>query len=382
MEDRMKRWLAVVSGSMALVALWALPPSVVRTPTPHTPPEELQLRQVELRVARDHAALRALRWSDSLSALLVRTAPGGVVLSPPVTEHVEPDRVRSWVDAQHDVLARLPSRDADMRVGVFWVPRDHAALPDVALLGRMQEITVVGERDGVPYCLRALPHTERIAFISGPSSDLAVCRLFAAYGRPGDAVEAWLEASSMGFARVPIPTFAADFAGMGGLPPTEPASRLFGRDRPRLPDESLTAQACLAGRVVACERALTEPGLIAEASPEEAWIIAETPVAALGTHEARSSFGYLDDALLFEWEARWGSDAFARFWTSSEPVPEAFEAAFGEPLAEWVRGWVGRHVGLYRAGPSLPWSSVWTSVLALAALAAVATAAGVRRRVG
>ena len=376
----MRRWLAVAIGSIGLVAFWGLPPSVLDTPARETLPEVIRLRALELEIARTHAGLRALRWSDSLSALLVGSAMGDPMLTPPSAETLDPETVRSWVQAQQDLLARLPRRDPSMRVGVFWVPRDHAALPDVPLMDRMQELTFVGERGGAPYCFRALPFTDRVAFISSFTSDIGPCRLFAAYGVPGERIRAWLEASSLGFARVPVPGFAAYYAATA-LRPSEPGSRLFGLSRPRLVDESLTVQACLAGRPAACERAVTDLELISPPSEGEAWLLAQTPVSGVGSYAGHPPFGYLDDALLYDWEARYGSDAFSRFWTSSEPVPQAFEAAFGEPLGEWVRDWAGQHVGLYRAGPSLPWSSVWTSLLAMAALAAVATAAGMRREV-
>jgi hypothetical protein len=377
----MKRWLTVVAGSIALVALWGLPPSAARVPRPNTLPEVIHLEEVTRELARNHAALRALRWSDSLSAIVVGTAAEGVVLSPPITARLEPEAVRRWMDAQHEALARLPRRDPNMRVGVFWVPMDQSTLDDVPLMDGMTALTFVGERDGVPYCFRTLPHVEGFAPISSPASDLGACRLFAAYGTPGARIHAWLEASSLGFARVPVATFAADYA-RTAQPPIEGASRLFGLSRPRVPDESLTVQACLAGRPAACERAVTDPALIAPSRPAEAWLLAMTPASGFDSYHGAPPFGVLDDALLYEWEARYGSDAFTRFWTSSERVPQAFDAAFGEPLGEWVREWVGQHVGLYRAGPSLPWRSVWASVLVLAGLAGGATAAGMRREVG
>lgn len=158
--------------------------------------------------------------------------------------------------------------------------------------------------------------------------------------------------------------------------------RLFGISRPPLADLGVAVQACLAGRLEACARAVSDPDLITPTSGDRAWLLANSPATGLDGGFAGPPFGWLDDGLVYEWEAEFGTDAFARFWTSSEPIPEAFEAAFGVPLGAWVYEWAGRHGDVYRAGPSLPWGSVGWSLLALTALAGAATVAGMRRRVG
>jgi hypothetical protein len=377
----MKGWLAIVSGASALVALWALPPSRLETPPVQKLPEQIRYESVEGEIRRAHGALRALRWSDSLSALAVRAAVDGVAFSPPRGEGLEAAEVRPWEERLRAALAGIEPRDPDMVVGVFWQPPDHAAVPGVPSGIRMREVTFVGERDGTPYCIRAVPYTERGARVMlRYSGDVGPCRLYAAYGTPGERIQEWLDASALRFARVAVPSFAADFA-LTALPPRD-ATRLFGASRPQFADQNLAVQACLAGRAEACARAVTDPELIAPRFGDEAWLVANSPASSFGGDSPDAPFGWLDDGLLYEIEARFGSDAFARFWTSAEPVAEAFEAAFGLPLGEWVLRWIEGHVGLYRAGPSLPWSSLGLSLLALAALAGVATGAAVRRRVG
>lgn len=380
----MKRWLTVVIGAMGIVALWALPPSVFNTPAPTASPEALELRSVEREVARLHAALRTLRWSDSLAVLAVETGAEGLVLSAPRGAGIDPEDVRSWEEAQREAIASLPRRDPEMVVGVLWQPLGHGTLPDVPASAGSEEVTFVGARDGTPYCLRVIPYNVGLArallgrtSLTGPGP----CRLYSAYGAPGEEVQAWLEASALGFARIDSPSWASSFARRAPLRP-EGTMRLFGLSRPQPAYESIVVQACLAGRPEACERAMTEPDLIAPLWRDRAWLVANTPATSFGVQQGHPPFGYLDDGLLSEWEATFGPEPFARFWTSSAPVPEAFEAAFGVPLGDWVLGWAERHGVVYRAGPSLPWSSVWTSMLALAALAGVATAAGLRRRVG
>jgi hypothetical protein len=57
----------------------------------------------------------------------------------------------------------------------------------------------------------------------------------------------------------------------------------------------------------------------------------------------------VEHQLLTDLEAEFGQDRFARFWTSSLAVPEAFEEAFGLAPDRWLQGWVRRH---YFSGPS------------------------------
>ena len=382
MEAGMKRWLAVVAGAAAIVALRALPPSSFEMPERDRLPESVRLEAVEGEVRRAHAALRALRWSDSLSQLALRTAVDGLVLSPPRVEGLEPADILSWEEAQRDALGERARRHPYMVVGIFWQPFGQSALPGVPDAARSSDITFVGEHDGTPYCIRAIPYSgPATRALLGLVGDVGACRLYAAYGVPGVEVQAWLEASALGFARIDSPSWAADFARRELVRP-EGTLRLFGLGRPQLAYESLVVQACLAGRETACERATTDPGLIAPQWGDRAWLVAHTPATGFGVQRGYPPFGYLDDGLLYEWEAAFGPDAFARFWTSSAPVPEAFEAAFGVPLGAWMLRWVERHSELYRAGPSLPWGSVGWSLLGLAVLAGMSTAAGMRRRVG
>jgi hypothetical protein len=372
MEARMTRWLTLVTLSIGAVSLWALPPSAVSVPEIRTIPEVARVQAIEAEMRRGQAALRAIRWSDSLSALVIQAAVDGVALSPPRGEAVDPEAARRWEDAQRTALAGRARRDPRMVVGFFWQRSDP--------VGRLtREVTFVGLRDGTPYCIEASPYTGRGAMLGWDDTRVGACQLYAAHGPPGGRIQEWLDASALGFVRIAVPTFAADFA-RAGLPP--PDARLFGVGRPSLSYQSLTVQACLAGRAEACERAMTDPELIAPQVGADAWLVANTPASSFGGRQSDPPFGYLDDGLLYEWEAGFGPEAFSRFWTSSERVPEAFETAFGVPLGEWVLRWAEEHVGLYRAGPSLPAGSLLWSVLALAGLAGAATLTAARRRVG
>ena len=381
MEAHVKRWLVVVGGSIAVVALWALPPSIFQAPAPNASPEAIHLQSVEREVARLHAALRTLRWSDSLSQLAVRTAVDGLALSTPRGQGLDGQAMRRWEEGQRAALAIRPRRESDLVVGVFWQPLNQGTLPQVPAMAQGDEVTFVGTRGGTPYCVRAIPYIRADPrVLERTAADVGACRLYASYGLPGAAIQSWLDASALGFARVHAPGWAEDFA-RTALPPAEGAMRLFGMARPPLAQHGVFVQSCLAGQTDACARAVSDLHLIAPGYGDRAWLVANTPASSYGGRMPDPPFGYLDDGLLYEWEAEFGPDAFARFWGSDAPMPEAFQAAFGIELGDWVLHWIGRHAEVYRAGPSLTWGSMGWSVLTLAVLAGAATAAGVRRRV-
>jgi len=76
-------------------------------------------------------------------------------------------------------------------------------------------------------------------------------------------------------------------------------------------------------------------------------------VSGIGRVVFRSPFGSADDYLLSDVAAEFGAERFAAFWTSDEDVPEAFEAAFGIPLGEWVVSWSDAHFARTAAGPAI-----------------------------
>jgi len=94
-----------------------------------------------------------------------------------------------------------------------------------------------------------------------------------------------------------------------------------------------------------------------------------------------SPFGNLDDYLLADLEAEFGPDRFQRFWSSELELPEAFEAAFGVGLGEWVITWVDANMRISPAGPGMSKSAALGGILALSLFAAMAGAWARRRRV-
>jgi len=80
-------------------------------------------------------------------------------------------------------------------------------------------------------------------------------------------------------------------------------------------------------------------------------------------------------------EAEFGTERFARFWTSDQPVDQAFLEAFGEPIEEWTMGWGQGLMGYHKAGPSTDPLSILLTLLTVATCRGVAAVTGTRRSV-
>jgi hypothetical protein len=95
----------------------------------------------------------------------------------------------------------------------------------------------------------------------------------------------------------------------------------------------------------------------------------------------RTPFRIRSQFLLAELEARYGSEAFARFWTSDADVAVAFEDAFGTPLGSWTMEWVQTEIGTYRAGTAPRAAALGWSVLTILLFSGFASVKQLRRSV-
>ncbi len=75
-----------------------------------------------------------------------------------------------------------------------------------------------------------------------------------------------------------------------------------------------------------------------------------------------------------------GRERFARFWTSNQPVPQAFEQASGMRLGEWVSTWAAQSVARYDSGPKIPATSL-VSALGIVIACVLFAVFAARRRV-
>jgi hypothetical protein len=376
----MRSWLAIVIGTSAAVAVSAIPPTAFEMPRPEQLPEQARLEALQLELIRGYWKLEARQWSEWVSALAVRSDPRHIAFGPPTSGDVTPEGVADWERTYVRALEELRPRDLSVRFGVFW--RSAADTRARSLAYRDGPLLFAGMRDGLPYCFVV------IAYLYASDSDLrssfeeyglGPCRLYAQYGMPGTGIGDWLEAGAWGFAARSEP--APDFRGLRDQVGTRTA--VFGTARHPLAGGNLAVQACLAGDAGACTRAVSEPALIGPVGPFEANVGNATSTAFDFENPAsmQPPFSYLDDSLLADVESEFGQEAFARFWSSDQPVVTAFSNAFGVELGAWVLDWVESRTGLYRAGPELPLGSLWLSLLALAGLSAIGCASAIKRRV-
>lgn len=194
-------------------------------------------------------------------------------------------------------------------------------------------------------------------------------------------MNAWLEAGGLELAydaSVEAPT-SKSF----GPEATFPLA--FGVYRPY--DEHVVVARCLAEDPTACRQAVLDPQVLAARSSADrgdpAWLAANTPISHVADpHGAMTSFRQRSASMLADVEAEFGSEAFARFWRSSEPVPGAFQEAFGVELGDWVLGWADREIGHFRAGPAPRAATMGWSLLTLMLLSGFAGLKQVARRVG
>lgn len=219
------------------------------------------------------------------------------------------------------------------------------------------------------------------------SAVLGPCAYLAAFGQPGPFVEQWLRDSGWSLARLA----AWDQAAPPWIPRGGAGYYYFRDQLATIGDPfwqtrlvvGLPGLACIAGERGVCANAALATR---SATTDTTW-----RNAVVSTHGASSAFFYVpvkpsplgagDSWLVSEMARSLGKDAFARFWSSTKPVPDAFADASGESLDSWIHAWARRTYGNVPAGPSLSVSGLLAGTAALIAGLALAVALERRRRV-
>ena len=377
----MKQWLGIAGAACVLVAIVALPPRTPEGDPNPLPPAQARYRRVNQEVDRARRGLVARRWADSLSSRAMRDAVDGLALGLPERNQVTEEGLDEWRRSLSDQLDTLSRRAEGTVIGFYYqsLNEDREGGARAPAL----RATFAGTHDGTAYCLRVTPDADvfdadlrRLA-----QSGLRACRLYAKYGMPGPQIQRWIRAGNAGFATRSYPGEAEredNRYGQYRLFPIE--APVFGMNRYLYGVPALNTVRCVARRADACAEAFTNHGADRAArSPAAADDLATAADEEL--LDFRSGFVYEDQYLLADLEREFGEDAFARFWRSQEPVPDAFEAAFGTGVGEWVLNWVEAEIGFDDAGPALPSGTFLPTLLTFMALAAGASLAQVRRRV-
>jgi hypothetical protein len=378
----MKTWIGVVAGACAALALWMLPPRTLTSAQRQQMagrllPEDHRYLDLLAEIQRAQGVVQATRWVDSLAPLALRTAVDGLVVGAPTSPDVSAEGLREWRDVLSDELDSGAVPRNRMTLGYYFQDsKQGAVLKEMPSLAG-ERVIYAGEREGAPYCLTvtapAVPVSDYAIELES-SRGLGPCELYARYGAAGAGVRPWLESGGLTFGN-------KRDRGSGRDAPIRTA-RLFGVDwMSEYTPEDAEILECLAGRGEACLVTVTDPRHLTWGS-REAYVIAHSPAVTFVQSGWVWPFGRNTGYLFTDLEAQFGDDAFASFWSSDRPVPEAFQAAFGVGMAGWIGDWATHELGARRAGPMPPLNTLLFCALFLVAASGLVSAAQLRRRAG
>ncbi len=200
------------------------------------------------------------------------------------------------------------------------------------------------------------------------------CAFYAIFGEAGRTLSQWLDSPS-GF-------YGSSFeTTVRSVPVREGRDRTF-----ELPGWSpgsgpqhragyLDVPACLVGRTDRCSHLVSDP-----TGPIGSIPSSDVPVLE-GVRTYRFGAGSDNSYPLSDLLAEKGREAFAVFWRSNEPLEQAFETAFGEPLGEFVHRWIKSRAPAPPRGWRIPASSVFVSVVLLVGLVVASAAHATTRHV-
>ena len=314
---------------------------------------------------------------DSMLAISARLSPnaGGARLE--VMFPLAPERRRALDEAFASAWRIVGPGDSSVRVVAALFDRyglDLYVLPD-ATDGR----TCIA---GLPlnWELRRLvrtgdeppPQELLVAFFK---DGLGPCAYYAAFGRPGPAIERWLELRRFDLAgrfdwdprddsALAIPVVQAF--------QTAIAPQFDGRF-----SASFDALGCAAGDQTACRKALFQPAVGGRADRRS------LPGVILASGRFIDSRGfYGGDSYLTDLVREMGRDRFGRFWRSTLAPDSAFADAFDQPIERWTARWEKQRLrGMVLRNRISP-IALLLSVLLVAAVIAGGTLVATRRTVG
>ena len=226
------------------------------------------------------------------------------------------------------------------------LPRRYGAHFDYVLPSRAGERCTVVARIGFQYATK-----RKIASLF--RSDAAVetlagpCAYYRAFGMPGPQVDAWLRARGWSFAGGGSWTqrsATADLLEDWNWRYQSLLTAVLGlhTSLPFFSAMRIEGVQCAAGQLDVCDHAIrTGPwrggpvfwngNILYDSYPS---------LNASRYYASYRTFGHREAALLADMVRTLGLERFARFWTSVEPVPLAFQQAAGESLGGWTARWI------------------------------------------
>lgn len=222
-----------------------------------------------------------------------------------------------------------------------------------------------------------LDSLNRLPMYGGVDARLSYCTYLAAFGAPGAGMRGVLDARMWDLASGGVFSGPARYAPEGWLDIAWWRSLLTswtGDDWwwGRHPSEV----GCQLGRPEDCLRALRAD----RARVNLWWGVDDAPY--WGFDDWTLPLRRVNVELLPDLTREFGGEAVRRWWQDDRPATVGFEAATGQPLGQWLAGYLQRKQGRTLSGPVARWESALLALgLSLIAVALAAVAAG-RREVG
>ncbi|NIR46232.1 MAG: hypothetical protein GWN99_17530 [Gemmatimonadetes bacterium] len=341
MALELRRWLVIVLGACALIAIAFLPPEPYERPAWFYRGDDHSRRLWSL-LQQTRAELRTLELRDSLLSY-AEAAPAGSGAGLVIAGDATPARK---AEGRHLLERNLTLPEADGAgvtpvIGIevdsveyreesrTWAfgPRFTYFLPAAVDGGRC---VAISHLRWVPTVFTYQSVETQIGRALGP------CAYFSSFGPPGSGIADWLEPVDY----MPASDAAWRTEDPKGPQPGPESDRALARGW-RWPH----LVACAAGNEDACRAGLTakeaywyrrdprNPNVVRRHSFE---------TSALGPRFDR----YLSDLLI-----EMGEERFRRFWSSDAVLDAAFRDAFGLEMADWTMRWARAQVGRPRGGP-------------------------------
>lgn len=370
-------WALGIGVACGGIALARLPPretpTLNRPPREWTTPERERVRRIRFSLEAARSALGLSTHRDRLLAAVSNAAPldpGGPVL---VIESPFPIATRRVIEEQLRAFWKELQPITDIQLGVVVAGRGLPThvLPSAAD-GRRCIARLPIERDfrGISSNPQP-PRPEQIS--AWLRREIGPCAFYAAFGRPGPAVERWLYARRFDLVRDWVASTHRYDAPLGA------------KDRPLLAqmarlddryDGSLDGVACNLGDLPRCRAALFQYDSTFLHRLER-----HSPPGILTRWWGESRSTLPGGSRFFADLLRaMGNERFGAFWTSTLPLDSAFSGAMGGSIEDWTMRWQRDRLGRLSArGRIRPLSVLLGLILVGLLLAASAHVAGRRQ---
>ena len=351
MATGMKSWLSMGAVGMALVFVWTLPVPDEAPGRQELPAQTQRHLELQRAVARERAHLVRLDWIDSLNATLGAKKGASAIVRMPG------DAMADSVRALEERLAVEIGRGGPPQAtfGVFVTKPPPGGSSQHATQEPAHDEYYVGIHEGTPYCfvVRVDPREPSAVFASlrrggmsfgrprlgRPSVDLGPCSFVIKYGLPGQLVGQWLKAGSFSRGLDAEDDAGSDAYGRGY------ASAQY---QSTMRNVSLAGQSCLRRDVARCSEIFLSPRTM-EAGSIPLHLASVVPELWEGAAGQGYHLQFIENSMLSDLEREFGSERFARFWSSPSAVTEAFQSAFRVEPGLWLQRWGRFH---YEEGPS------------------------------